>query len=546
MSGLYFIDHAPDLPGAEEFRQAAADILALSDFQPYYPQHDSDQADYLLKTCQNIFLTSFAIFELSTITPTLLIEIGIALGLNKPFVVFRRDDSNPAGILEKHRILTYHDQQYLATLLLEVAHDVFERRRMKRLMPEYCTFCQRDCPGLKMQAEAGPPYFFLLNSAHPEHQALYHTYAQAFAPTRMSSEILTRLVAATSDLPLCNLRHTLQGAKFTLLNLDPPLDFEQYIALGLAIGMRIPWVVTVSQETPVPALLAGTRYLQYDSFKLLAEKLTEYIYKMFMPGGPSGRTAALTARLDLPFWLQLEDWLARYKSQSRQRLRGVVFLQVREGNQMVEQRRLLPNTQVVLGRNPDCDVVINSPLVSRRHAILHFQEKQVFITDLESRGGVFIDGRQVTPDTETPIHPGQSIRLGASYFTLILSSSEEPAAADLALPQTDLLPPLGITVSLGDGLVLDHKGELVARLTSQELALLEVLNAKRGEVCTHEEIALALYGKSTLAGLRMRIAALVNKLRDKVEVDPGKPEFIVSVSGQGYKLLTRAGKLTVV
>jgi hypothetical protein len=57
--------------------------------------------------------------------------------------------------------------------------------------------------------------------------------------------------------------------------------------------------------------------------------------------------------------------------------------------------RLNPQGTVV-GRNPDCDVVIDSPEVSRRHAqILQTPSNQWMIKDLGSSNGTFVNGKRV-------------------------------------------------------------------------------------------------------------------------------------------------------
>jgi pSer/pThr/pTyr-binding forkhead associated (FHA) protein len=43
----------------------------------------------------------------------------------------------------------------------------------------------------------------------------------------------------------------------------------------------------------------------------------------------------------------------------------------------------------VLGRSPECDVVVSDPSISRRHAELHLVESELHIKDLESRNGTF-------------------------------------------------------------------------------------------------------------------------------------------------------------
>ncbi len=49
-----------------------------------------------------------------------------------------------------------------------------------------------------------------------------------------------------------------------------------------------------------------------------------------------------------------------------------------------------------IGRLPDCDVVLASPLISRQHARLYCNPEQVELEDLNSTNGTFVNGRRLT------------------------------------------------------------------------------------------------------------------------------------------------------
>ncbi len=50
---------------------------------------------------------------------------------------------------------------------------------------------------------------------------------------------------------------------------------------------------------------------------------------------------------------------------------------------------------VTIGRHSDCDIRIESAVVSRHHAEIRWEDGQWWIQDLKSANGVFIDGRQI-------------------------------------------------------------------------------------------------------------------------------------------------------
>ena len=55
----------------------------------------------------------------------------------------------------------------------------------------------------------------------------------------------------------------------------------------------------------------------------------------------------------------------------------------------------VPPGEFVIGRSPDCQLSLDDPLVSRRHAILVVQADAVYVEDLASRNGVLVNGKRV-------------------------------------------------------------------------------------------------------------------------------------------------------
>jgi pSer/pThr/pTyr-binding forkhead associated (FHA) protein len=62
-----------------------------------------------------------------------------------------------------------------------------------------------------------------------------------------------------------------------------------------------------------------------------------------------------------------------------------------------------------LGRSRDCDVTIDDPSVSRRHAELHREHAGYAIVDLDSTNGTQVNGEKVS---RAKLQPGDRITLG--------------------------------------------------------------------------------------------------------------------------------------
>jgi hypothetical protein len=64
---------------------------------------------------------------------------------------------------------------------------------------------------------------------------------------------------------------------------------------------------------------------------------------------------------------------------------------------------------LVIGRHPDCDVVVSHPTVSRCHARLTFRDGGWILQDLESTNGTTLNGRRVG---RCRLRPGDQLALG--------------------------------------------------------------------------------------------------------------------------------------
>jgi hypothetical protein len=71
----------------------------------------------------------------------------------------------------------------------------------------------------------------------------------------------------------------------------------------------------------------------------------------------------------------------------------------------------------VIGRSEGCDLVLDDPVASRRHAVLHVMPSQVVLEDLGSRNGVLVNGVRMF-DATTIAH-GDRLLIGSTEMWLI-------------------------------------------------------------------------------------------------------------------------------
>jgi len=78
------------------------------------------------------------------------------------------------------------------------------------------------------------------------------------------------------------------------------------------------------------------------------------------------------------------------------------------------QRLILPDREVIVGRDEDCHMRIASSLVSRKHCTLKGSADGVWVRDLESQNGTYVNDVAITEPYL--MKPGDLLRIGASLF----------------------------------------------------------------------------------------------------------------------------------
>lgn len=78
-------------------------------------------------------------------------------------------------------------------------------------------------------------------------------------------------------------------------------------------------------------------------------------------------------------------------------------------------------SEIVLGRDPGCEIPLTDDTVSTRHAQLTYHHNQWWLEDLASTNGTFLNGTQVS--MPTVITSGDEIKCGATRLVVNLSEN---------------------------------------------------------------------------------------------------------------------------
>jgi len=196
----------------------------------------------------------------------------------------------------------------------------------------------------------------------------------------------------------------------------------------------------------------------------------------------------------------------------------------------LEGQRWKIESNLILGRDFNCDIVIPMRQVSRQHSRIINKRDGVFVEDLGSKNGTFVNGRLL--GEPVLLEDGDEIQIALAQHFIYLSSDATMPLENLPLDMQKRR--LRIDVGARRVLVMDE--EVEPPLSASQFNLLYVLYDQTGEVVSRPEIINAVWGTAAEGVTEQALDALVRRLRDRLaELDPIR-EYIVTVRGHGLRL----------
>ena len=191
----------------------------------------------------------------------------------------------------------------------------------------------------------------------------------------------------------------------------------------------------------------------------------------------------------------------------------------------------LVNSDLIIGREESCDIVIPDRQVSRQHARIYPSNVDVFLEDLGSKNGTYLNSQRIVNPQQ--LHEGDEIRIAFTQTFLFLS-------ADSTLPLTDLPEEFQqafvLRLDEASRRVWVRGVEIEPPLSAQQFNLLAALYQKAGEVVSRDELIHTVWGEEGSWVTEQALDALVRRLRERInQLDPDY-EYIVTVRGHGLRL----------
>ena len=134
---------------------------------------------------------------------------------------------------------------------------------------------------------------------------------------------------------------------------------------------------------------------------------------------------------------------------------------------------LTVNDSLSVGRGSDNDVVLGSKQVSRNHAVLSILDGRLYVKDLDSSNGTFINEQRIDGNTSSLLQVDDTIGFASFSFQV---------NAPLAATDTDVLAPVAVEDS-----VTETETETVVAETTAEIQAVE--DSAVSEPVVHESVA---------------------------------------------------------
>jgi hypothetical protein len=184
----------------------------------------------------------------------------------------------------------------------------------------------------------------------------------------------------------------------------------------------------------------------------------------------------------------------------------------------------LTGDSIVIGRAVENDIVVTSKRVSREHARVWRDGWRVMLEDMGSTNGTFLnDERLLSP---TALRDEDRIKVGDVVLTF-----HDP---DVTFRDTPF-PELEVDVAAG----VVRVDRRAVSLAPKEFALLAYLYERRGEVCSKDDIGIAVWPEYQEGVYDYQVENLMRRLRSKLESDPSDPQMLLTMRGLGYKLVVQ-------
>lgn len=195
-------------------------------------------------------------------------------------------------------------------------------------------------------------------------------------------------------------------------------------------------------------------------------------------------------------------------------------------------RWVLDADEILIGRSPDCDMVVPDRQVSRHHARLRRIPEGFLLEDLASKNGTHLNGEPI--EDKVLLQDGDIIQVAFAVKLVYLGTE---ATIPLALSDVSQLGIGRLRMDPQAHRVWIGEEEIDPPLSPPQFRLLDLLYRNPDRVISRDEIVECVWPESRGEGVsEQAIDALVRRLRDRLFEIDADHKYVVTVRGHGFRL----------
>lgn len=149
----------------------------------------------------------------------------------------------------------------------------------------------------------------------------------------------------------------------------------------------------------------------------------------------------------------------------------------------------ISSSSFYVGRVKPCELVLDAPFVSRKHARIFVEGGGVWIEDLGSSNGVFVNGTRLEPNLSHPLNLNETVVFGEKEtFELtieVVTSFERPAGDDIKSKATHAIGKFSEVLDEGLHLIklkVERKERLINKVKNEAKVIMDSTRQEREKV----------------------------------------------------------------
>jgi hypothetical protein len=259
----FFVGHETSAEKVEDLRESLSQGFANTQLTPCTADQGVRAGHRLCNIAAQIQTTRFCIFDLPEQPDrNVYLELGIAIGLGRPFVLTRSENAAIPSLVQGVELLEFSSYSGL-------------RRRLKN-QAQVGQF-------LPLKTPEAPPdrgdYYYIADGEFEQDDfreaitnALYNYAVQRAELYEGGGE---------SQMLLTSLVGTIKAARFGIYRIDEQASANTFLALGIAIGLGRPWLLVAREGHRVPLDVRGLSIFNFRSFNQVEREFVNR-YRSFL------------------------------------------------------------------------------------------------------------------------------------------------------------------------------------------------------------------------------------------------------------------------